>query len=283
LADPPPATDSPKGYKLGSRGHKSANTVIEVGGARFGGEELVMIAGPCAVESWDQILETARAVRDAGGSVLRGGCFKPRTSPYSFQGLGFEGLDMLAEAGKTFGLPVVTEVISPEDVDGVAKKSDILQIGTRNMQNFSLLSAAGRTHRPVLLKRGMSSSLDELLQAAEYILAEGNQQVILCERGIRTFETSTRNTLDLSAVPVLRSRTHLPVVVDPSHAAGNRDLVAPLALAAEAVGAHGIMVEIHPDPDSALSDGPQSLRLDQFSTLMGALGIAPRRDASTHH
>ncbi|MEE9177979.1 MAG: 3-deoxy-7-phosphoheptulonate synthase, partial [Acidimicrobiia bacterium] len=237
--------------------------------------DLVMIAGPCAVESWDQIVATARAVRDAGGSVLRGGCFKPRTSPYSFQGLGLEGLDMLAEAGKIFGLPVVTEVLSPGDVDDMAKKADILQIGTRNMQNFSLLAAVGRTHRPVLLKRGMSSSLDELLQAAEYILAEGNQQVILCERGIRTFENSTRNTLDLSAVPVLKSRTHLPVVVDPSHAAGNRELVPPLALAAEAIGAHGIMVEIHPDPDTALSDGPQSLHLDQFEELMVALGIPP--------
>jgi chorismate mutase/prephenate dehydratase len=182
---------------------------------------------------------------------------------------------MLAEAGKIFGLPVVTEVLSPGDVDDVAKKADILQIGTRNMQNFSLLAAVGRTHRPVLLKRGMSSSLDELLQAAEYILAEGNQQVILCERGIRTFENSTRNTLDLSAVPVLKSRTHLPVVVDPSHAAGKRELVPPLALAAEAIGAHGIMVEIHPDPDTALSDGPQSLHLDQFEELMVALGIPP--------
>jgi chorismate mutase/prephenate dehydratase len=187
---------------------------------------------------------------------------------------------MLAEAGKIFGLPVVTEVLSPGDVDDVAKKADILQIGTRNMQNFSLLAAVGRTHRPVLLKRGMSSSLDELLQAAEYILAEGNQQVILCERGIRTFENSTRNTLDLSAVPVLKSRTHLPVVVDPSHAAGSRDLVPPLALAAEAVGAHGIMVEIHPDPDTALSDGPQSLHFDQFEELMVALGIPPGRRAS---
>lgn len=280
LVEPSPTTDDPKGYRLGSRGHKSSSTVVEVGGARFGGDDLVMIAGPCAVESWDQIVATARAVRDAGGSVLRGGCFKPRTSPYSFQGLGLEGLDMLAEAGKTFGLPVVTEVLSPEDVDDVAEKADILQIGTRNMQNFSLLAAVGRTHRPVLLKRGMSSSLDELLQAAEYILAEGNQQVILCERGIRTFERSTRNTLDLSAVPVLKSRTHLPVVVDPSHAAGSRDLVPPLALAAEAVGAHGIMVEIHPDPDTALSDGPQSLRFDQFEDLMGALGILSTRRVS---
>ena len=275
LVEMSPTTEDPKGYRLGSRGHKSSSTVVEVAGARFGGDDLVMIAGPCAVESWDQIVATARTVRDAGGSVLRGGCFKPRTSPYSFQGLGFEGLDMLAEAGKTFGLPVVTEVLSPEDVNHVAKKADILQIGTRNMQNFSLLAAVGRTHRPVLLKRGMSSSLDELLQAAEYILAEGNQQVILCERGIRTFERSTRNTLDLSAVPVLKSRTHLPVVVDPSHAAGSRYLVPPLALAADAIGAHGVMVEIHPDPDTALSDGPQSLHFDEFEDLMGALGIAP--------
>ena len=280
LTEPVPVKGSPSGYKLGSRGHKEANTVVEVGEARFGSSELVMIAGPCAVESWDQVIETARVVRDSGATVLRGGCFKPRTSPYSFQGLGFEGLEMLAEAGKTFGLPIVTEVISPKDVDEVAKKADILQIGTRNMQNFSLLSAVGRTHRPVLLKRGMSSSLDELLQAAEYILAEGNQEVILCERGIRTFETSTRNTLDLSAVPVLRSRTHLPVVVDPSHAAGTRDLVSPMALAAQAIGAHGIMVEIHPDPEQALSDGPQSLYLDQFEALTAALGI-PRRTEST--
>jgi chorismate mutase/prephenate dehydratase len=267
------APTNPSGYKLGSRGHKEANTIVEVGGVRIGGDDLVLIAGPCAVESWDQITDTARAVRDAGGSVLRGGCFKPRTSPYSFQGLGFEGLEMLAEAGKTFGLPVITEVISPEDVEAVAKKADILQIGTRNMQNFSLLQAAGRTHRPVMLKRGMSSSLDELLQAAEYILAEGNQQVMLCERGIRTFETSTRNTLDLSAVPVLKSRTHLPIMVDPSHAAGARDLVPPLALAARAIGADGIMVEIHPDPENALSDGPQSLRLEQYKALAGALGV----------
>jgi chorismate mutase/prephenate dehydratase len=265
--------ESPKGYKLGSRGHKEANTVIEVGDARFGGDDLVLIGGPCAVESWDQVVAAARQVKESGGTVLRGGCFKPRTSPYSFQGLGFEGLEMLAEAGKTFGLPIVTEVLSPEDVDEIAKKADILQIGTRNMQNFSLLSAVGRSHRPVLLKRGMSSSLDELLQAAEYILHEGNQEVILCERGIRTFETSTRNTLDLSAVPVLRGRTHLPVVVDPSHAAGARDLVAPLALAAEAVGAHGIMVEIHPEPEKALSDGPQSLTLEQFDDLARALGV----------
>lgn len=276
LVAPKTTTTRPQGYKLGSRGHKAVNTVIEVAGVEIGGDALVLMAGPCAVESWDQITETARAVRDGGGAILRGGCFKPRTSPYSFQGLGYDGLEMLAEAGKTFGLPVITEVISPEDVEQVARKADILQIGTRNMQNFSLLQAVGRTHRPVMLKRGMSSSLDEWLQAAEYILAEGNQQVMLCERGIRTFETSTRNTLDLSAVPVLRGRTHLPVIVDPSHAAGDRELVPPMALAAQAIGANGIMVEIHPDPDNALSDGPQSLHLDEFQALAKGLGLGPR-------
>jgi chorismate mutase/prephenate dehydratase len=273
LTRPSPTPTSPKGYKLGSRGHKEHDTIVEISGVKLGGEELVMIAGPCAVESWDQVMATAKVVKEAGGGLLRGGCFKPRTSPYSFQGLGYEGLEMLVEAGKAYGLPVVTEVVSPEDVEAVARKADVLQIGTRNMQNFSLLSAVGRVHRPVMLKRGMSSSLDELLQAAEYILSEGNQQVFLCERGIRTFETSTRNTLDLSAVPVLRQRTHLPVIVDPSHAAGDRDLVAPLALAAQAIGADGIMVEIHPDPENALSDGPQSLRFDQYRELMAALGF----------
>ncbi len=271
--DLPPTKVAASGYKLGSRGHKEQNTIVEIAGVKIGGDDLVMIAGPCSVESWDKVMATAKVVKDAGGALLRGGCFKPRTSPYAFQGLGWEGLEMLVEAGKAFGLPVVTEVVSPEDVEGVAKKADALQIGTRNMQNFALLSAVGRVHRPVMLKRGMSSSIDELLQAAEYILAQGNQQVFLCERGIRTFETSTRNTLDLSAVPVLQQRTHLPVIVDPSHAAGNRDLVAPLALAAQAIGAHGIMVEIHPDPETALSDGPQSLRLDQYRDLMAALGL----------
>jgi chorismate mutase/prephenate dehydratase len=273
LPDLPQSAGSPKGYKLGSRGHKPQNTIVEISGVKIGGDDLMMIAGPCSVESWDQVMSTAKVVKEAGGSLLRGGCFKPRTSPYSFQGLGWEGLEMLVEAGKAYGLPVVTEVVSPEDVEGVARKADALQIGTRNMQNFALLSAVGRVHRPVMLKRGMSSSIDELLQAAEYILAQGNQEVFLCERGIRTFETSTRNTLDLSAVPVLRQRTHLPVIVDPSHAAGERDLVAPLALAAQAIGAHGIMVEIHPDPETALSDGPQSLRFDQYRELMAALGL----------
>jgi 3-deoxy-7-phosphoheptulonate synthase len=244
---------------------------VEAGGVRIGEDDLVVIAGPCAVESWDQVMAAARSVQEHGGSILRGGCFKPRTSPYSFQGLGLEGLEMLAEAGKAFGLPIVTEVLSPDHVDAVAARADILQIGARNMQNFSLLAAVGRAHRPVMLKRGLSSSIDEWLQAAEYVLAEGNQQVILCERGIRTFETSTRNTLDLSAVPVVQSRSHLPVIVDPSHAAGERSLVPPLAIAAAAIGAQGIMVEIHPDPASALSDGPQSLTLDGFGELMGVL------------
>jgi chorismate mutase/prephenate dehydratase len=275
----PTSTETPSGYRLGSRGHKKSDTVVEVAGVEVGGDQLVMIAGPCAVETWDQVVAAARAVRDAGASILRGGCFKPRTSPYSFQGLGFEGLEMLSEAGKIFGLPVVTEVLSPEHVERIAEKSDILQIGMRNMANFTLLQAVGRAHRPVLLKRGMSSSIEEFLQAAEYILAEGNQQVILCERGIRTFETATRNTLDISAVPVLNSRTHLPVIVDPSHAAGARELVPPLALAAQAVGADGIMVEVHPDPEEALSDGRQSLRLDEFYSLMAALGISPRSAA----
>ena len=259
------------GYRLASREYKSEDTVIEVKGARLGGDDLVVIAGPCAVESMDQIMACAREVKEHGGLILRGGCFKPRTSPYSFQGLGYEGLDMLVEAGRKYDLPVVTEVLSPDDVVRVAEKADILQIGARNMQNFTLLSEVGRARRPVMLKRGMSSSLDELLQAAEYILAGGNQQVFLCERGIRTFETATRNTLDLSAVPVLRGRTHLPVIVDPSHAAGKRDLVAPLALASKTVGAHAIMVEIHPEPEKALSDGPQALLFPQFESLMAGL------------
>ena len=263
------ASDSP--YRLAGRKEEQPETLIDVSGVVIGGPDLVMIAGPCAVESIDQVMKTAKAVKDAGATMLRGGCFKPRTSPYSFQGLGWEGLDMLAEAGRVYGLPIVTEVTSPEHVEKMAEKADVLQIGTRNMQNFALLSEAGRSQRPVLLKRGMSASIDELLQAAEYILAGGNQRVILCERGIRTFETSSRNTLDVTAVPVLRRRTHLPVMVDPSHAAGDRDLVVPLALAGAAVGAHGLIVEVHPDPDTALSDGPQSLTFGAFKILMQTL------------
>jgi chorismate mutase/prephenate dehydratase len=268
---PVPEKKAPAGYRLASREYKSADTVIDIHGVRIGGEQLVVIAGPCAVESFDQILTCAREVKERGGHLLRGGCFKPRTSPYSFQGLGYEGLDMLVEAGRKYRLPVVTEVLSPEDVQRVAEKADVLQIGARNMQNFTLLSEVGRARRPVMLKRGMSSSLDELLQAAEYILAGGNQQVFLCERGIRTFETATRNTFDVSAVPVLRGRTHLPVIVDPSHAAGKRELVSPLAMAGKAVGAHAVMIEIHPDPEKALSDGPQALRFPEFADLMARL------------
>jgi chorismate mutase/prephenate dehydratase len=265
------STPQAVGYRLGSREYKEQDTVIDIRGITIGGGTFTVIAGPCSIESMDQIAACALEAKEHGAQILRGGCFKPRTSPYSFQGLGYEGLDMLVEAGKKYGLPVVTEVLSPDDVDKVAGKADILQIGARNMQNFKLLAEAGKTQKPVMLKRGMSSSIGELLQAAEYILAEGNQQVFLCERGIRTFETATRSTLDLSAVPVLKSRTHLPVVVDPSHAAGDRELVLPLALAAKAVGADGLMVEIHPDPDIALSDGPQSLRFSQFEELMGEL------------
>lgn len=269
-----PKADKPKkkkSYQLGSRDHKPEDTIIEVKGVKIGGSGFVVMAGPCSVESYDQITMCARHAKENGAVILRGGCFKPRTSPYNFQGLGYEGLDMLVEAGRMYGLPVITEVMSEEDVDGVAAKSDMLQVGARNMQNFTLLKSLGRTNLPILLKRGMSSSVEDLLNAAEYILANGNQQVILCERGIRTFETATRSTLDISAVPVLRRETHLPIIVDPSHAAGERDLVPPLAMAAKAVGAHGIIVEFHPEPEKALSDGPQALRFPQFSRMMNDL------------
>lgn len=263
------ASDGP--YRLAGRKDGETETVVDVNGVAIGGPELVMIAGPCAVESIDQVMRTAKAVKESGAKLLRGGCFKPRTSPYSFQGLGWEGLDMLAEAGRVYGLPIVTEVPAPEYVEKMVEKTDILQIGARNMQNFALLNEVGRANRPVLLKRGMSASIDEFLQAAEYILAGGNQRVILCERGIRTFETSSRNTLDVTAVPVLRRRSHLPVIVDPSHAAGDRELVTPLAIAGAAIGAHGLMVEVHPDPATALSDGPQALTLQDFDDLMTEL------------
>ncbi len=256
------------GYRLASRENKPDDTIIRVRDVRIGGAGFVMIAGPCAVESREQIHSCARFIRESGGQMLRGGCFKPRTSPYSFQGLGFEGLELLAEAGKEYDLPVVTEVLSPADVEIVARYADVLQVGARNMQNFSLLNEVGRSTRPVLLKRGMMSTLEEFLNAAEYILDRGNHQVILCERGIRTFETATRNTLDLGSIPILKRLTHLPILVDPSHAAGRRDLVIPLALAAHAVGPHGLIVEIHPEPEKALSDGPQALTFPDFSDLM---------------
>jgi chorismate mutase/prephenate dehydratase len=236
----------------------------------------VVIAGPCAVESLEQVRSCARIVKEMGGSMLRGGCFKPRTSPYSFQGHGYEALEWLAEAGAETGLPIVTEVMHPRDIGPVAEKAHMIQIGARNMQNFSLLREVGQVHRPVMLKRGMMSSIDEWLNAAEYILAHGNQMVLLCERGIRTFETATRNTLDLSAVPVARERSHLPIIVDPSHAVGVRQFIPPMARAALSSGAHGIMVEIHPDPKTALSDGPQALTFPMFESLMRGLD----RDAS---
>jgi 3-deoxy-7-phosphoheptulonate synthase len=255
-----------KPYKLASTQiAQGERTVLDIGGRKVGGEHFALIAGPCTVESRDQTVTTARAVRDAGASLFRGGAYKPRTSPYSFQGLGQEGLGMLAAAKAETGLPVVTECMDVRDLDAVLEVADVLQIGARNMQNYPLLTEIGRADRPVLLKRGLSSTLEELLMAAEYILKEGTEAVMLCERGIRTFETAYRFTLDLMAIPVLKQLTHLPVIVDPSHAAGRRDLVAPLSLAAAAAGADGIIVEVHPEPDEAICDGPQALPLDGFA------------------
>lgn len=257
-----------KNYWLASREYKSEDTVIKVRDVVIGGNNFVVIAGPCSVESKEMILQCALEAKDNGAQILRGGCFKPRTSPYSFQGLGLEGLEFLSEAGKYYELPVITEVMDTDQVADVARASDILQIGARNMQNFALLKEVGKTHRPIMLKRGLSASIDDWLNAAEYILSQGNRQVILCERGIRTFETATRNTLDLSAIPVLKELTHLPVIVDPSHAVGERNKVIPLAKAAKVVGAHGIMIEFHPDPPNALSDPEQALYFQQFEELM---------------
>ena len=258
-------------FKLTSREFHPEDTVIRVLDAAIGDGSLTVMAGPCSVESREQLLETARGVKAAGATVLRGGAFKPRTSPYSFQGLGVEALRHLAEAREETGLPVVTEVMEPNQVDIVAEYADILQIGARNMQNYSLLNAAGRVARPILLKRGFGATVEELLMAAEYVVAAGNPNVVLCERGIRTFETYTRNTLDLAAVPLLHHLTHLPVIVDPSHATGKRWLVKPLAIGGIAVGADGVMVEVHPHPDEALSDAEQQLNIDQFRELMAAL------------
>ena len=257
-------------YPLVSREHHPGPGVVKIGRAAIGGRALVLIAGPCSVESEDQLLAVARHVAARGAGLLRGGAFKPRSSPYSFQGLGERGLDLMARAREETGLPVVTEVLASEDVDLVARHADMLQVGARNMQNFRLLTAVGEQPKPVLLKRGLMATVEELLLAAEYVVSHGNPRVVLCERGIRTFETATRNTLDISAVPVLRERTHLPVIVDPSHAAGRRELVRPLALAALAAGADGLMVEVHPDPERALSDGRQSLTFDGFDDLVEA-------------
>jgi 3-deoxy-7-phosphoheptulonate synthase len=257
-----------KPYKLASREFNPENTVFPLDGFEAGGNGIFIIAGPCSVESRSQILETAHAVREAGGHALRGGAFKPRTSPYSFQGLGVAGLELLAEAREQTGLPIVTEVMGTDRVDVATQYADVLQIGARNMQNYPLLHAVGASQHPVLLKRGMSSTLDELLMAAEYILSNGNRRVILCERGIRTYETSTRNTTDINAIPVLKSRTHLPVILDPSHSTGHWELVAPIARAGIAAGADGLIIEVHPSPDEALSDGGQSLKPERFAELV---------------
>ena len=255
-------------YKFVSKEFKQEPTRIRLNGCEIGGDEFVVMAGPCSVENEKQILETAEAVAAAGAKVLRGGAFKPRTSPYDFQGLALEGLKLLARARETTGLAIVTEVMSEGDADLVAEYADIMQVGARNMQNFALLKALGKCQRPVLLKRGMSSTIKELLMSAEYITAHGNPYVILCERGIRTFETATRNTCDIAAVPVLRELTHLPVILDPSHATGKRSLVPALCRAAVAIGADGLIVEVHPRPEKAMSDGAQSLRNEQFATMM---------------
>ena len=258
-----------KPYKLVSRDFHPEASIVAVGDVRFGdGQPPVIIAGPCSVESEQQMLAAARIVKQAGGHMLRGGAFKPRTGPHSFQGLGIEGLKYLRQAGDAEKLPVITEVMRIEQLETICRYADVLQVGARNMQNFDLLKEVGKTGHPVLLKRGMSATIEEFLSAAEYILAEGNERVILCERGIRTFERATRNTLDLSVVPLIREMSHLPILVDPSHATGRRNLVAPMAKAAIVVGAHGIMVEVHPDPEKALCDGAQSLSGEGFEELM---------------
>lgn len=258
-------------YKLITREFKPEDTVIGVNGVKIGGKEIIVFAGPCAVEHEKQMLAIAKGIKKSGARILRGGAFKPRTSPYSFQGLGEQGLKILAKARKTTKIPVVTEVMDAESISLISKYADILQVGSRNAQNFSLLKQLGRCDKPVLLKRGMSSTLEEFLSAAEYILKEGNPNVILCERGIRTFETSTRNTLDLSIVPMIKQRTHLPIIVDPSHGTGLRNLVSPMSKAAVAAGADGLLIEVHNEPEKAKSDGQQSLSLAEFRDLMQEL------------
>jgi 3-deoxy-7-phosphoheptulonate synthase len=260
-------------YKLASRNFKPAGTVVKVNGVEIGGERVVVMAGPCSVESREQIECVASIVARAGARVIRGGAFKPRSSPYSFQGLGAEGLEMLREAAVRNGLVVVSEVMDQTQIPLLVEYSDILQVGARNMQNFTLLRELGKQRKPVLLKRGISATIEELLLSAEYVLAGGNYDVILCERGIRTFETSTRNTMDISAIPVVKKLSHLPMIADPSHGTGRRDKVMPMARAAIAAGADGLLIEVHPDPDRALSDGAQSLRPEQFEELMGQLRI----------
>ena len=260
-------------YKLISRELKAENTEVQVGGVTVGGPNLVVIAGPCAVETEERTIRIAEKVKAAGGHMMRGGAFKPRTSPYSFQGLGLEGLKILAKAREVTGLPIVTEALDEESLDQVAEYADAIQIGARNMQNFALLKKAGRASKPVLLKRGMSATLDEFCLAAEYIMSEGNYQVILCERGVRTFADHTRNTLDLSIIPAIKRISHLPIITDPSHGTGKRHMVGPMSLASVAVGADGMIIEVHDEPEHALSDGPQALLPDQFARLMDELRL----------
>ena len=255
-------------FRLASRGYQKENTIIKIGKVILGTEEIITIAGPCAVESEEQIITIAEIVKNAGAKILRGGAFKPRTSPYSFQGLGEKGLRLLRKAGDEFGLAVITEVMEPNQVNLIYKYTDIFQLGARNMQNFPLLRELGKVDKPVMIKRGMAATIDEWLMSAEYILASGNKNVMVCERGIRTFETSTRNTFDLSAIPVVQKQSHLPVIADPSHATGIRDKVIPMARAAVAAGADGLMIEVHNDPEAAMSDGPQALLPEQFNELM---------------
>jgi 3-deoxy-7-phosphoheptulonate synthase len=260
-----------KPYKLASREFRKKSTVVDCGGVKIGGERIIIMAGPCAVESEEQLMQAAEGVKKAGASIMRGGAFKPRTSPFSFQGLQKKGLELLAKAREKYGLPVVTEVVDPYDVEMVAAYADMLQIGSRNMQNFALLTNAGKSQRPVVLKRGFSCTITEWLTAADYLLAEGKNQVVLCERGIRTFEDSIRFSLDISAVPVIKKSSHLPVIVDPSHAAGHYSLVPAMAKAAVAAGADGLLIEVHPNPKEALVDGLQSLSISDFTRLMEEL------------
>jgi 3-deoxy-7-phosphoheptulonate synthase len=267
-------TALPHAYKLARRDARASRTVVRLAnGASFGGQEVAVCAGPCSVESREQLEATAKAVAAHGANVLRGGAFKPRTSPYAFQGLGADALKMLREAADRYGMAVVTEVLDPRDVELVAAHADMLQIGARNMQNFSLLREAGESGKPVLLKRGMSATIEEWLMAAEYLLVAGNSDVVLCERGVRSFDSATRNLLDIAAVPLLQGLTHLPIIVDPSHGTGVARLVSPMALAGVAAGADGLLVEVHPDPAKAASDGPQSLTFAQFEALMGQVHI----------
>ncbi|PIQ96202.1 MAG: 3-deoxy-7-phosphoheptulonate synthase [Nitrospinae bacterium CG11_big_fil_rev_8_21_14_0_20_56_8] len=257
-----------KPYKLASREMRKIDSIINCGGVPVGGKNIALIAGPCSVESREQICTTARLVKNAGANLMRGGAYKPRTSPYSFQGLEEEGLKLLAEAKAQTGLPIVTEVMNPREVDLVARYADVMQVGARNVQNFSLLKELGQIKKPILLKRGLMTTIKEFLMSTEYILSEGNQEVILCERGIRTFETATRNTLDISCIPVLKKETHLPIIIDPSHATGHWDLVESMSRASIAAGADGLMIEVHPDPVNAFSDGPQSLKPAKFAKLV---------------